>query len=772
MLTNSQVENDNTIVNPIEVGDDNITKITLSDFVRDFSTGLLQAVKSQNPPLYNGEPNIGRAAVMSQLKRQPFQAQQKVVQAVTHLLIDKNAPAAIINAEMGTGKTMMGIACAAILHEEGFRKALVLSPPHLVYKWRREIMETVPDAKVWVLNGPDALMKLLTLREQLSVVSEQPEFFIIGRVRLRMGYHWKPAFVIRCQHVREFTNSMDECSLSFVRTYRYASCPHCGAFVTDTDGTKMLAEHFPLDRTLNCSNLKCAKPLWTLMRRQEQQSSKEGLIKALCKLPTIGPKRAAQLIAQFSQQTLMSMLSDNIYQFVNLMDDNGELVFSDRQAQRLEKALAKMEFSFGQGGYQLTEFIKRYLPQGFFSLLLVDEGHEYKSMGSAQGQAMGVLASKVTKTILLTGTLMGGYADDLFHLLWRINPSNMQKKGYGYSQRGSISAAALAFMEQHGVLKRVFRNREVNNHLTARGRRQSMSVSRAPGFGPQGVANFVLPYTAFLKLAEIGHNVLPPYEEHFIEVSLNEEQASYYQQLEGKLLAELKAALRKGDRTLLGVILNCLLAWPDCCFREEAVHHPRRRQLLAYTPSLLGEEETSPKEQMMIDLCLKAKAKGQKALVYTTYTGNRDTASRLKLLLEQSSLKTAVLRASIDTDKREDWIAEQLDRHIDVLVCNPELVKTGLDLLEFPTIIFMQSGFNVYTLMQASRRSWRIGQKLSVNVYFLGYSNTAQIKCLELMAKKIAVTQSTAGTMPETGLDVLNQDSDTVEVALAKQLVH
>lgn len=39
------------------------------------------------------------------------------------------------------------------------------------------------------------------------------------------------------------------------------------------------------------------------------------------------------------------------------------------------------------------------------------------------------------------------------------------------------------------------------------------------------------------------------------------------------------------------------------------------------------------------------------------------------------------------------------------------------------------------------------------------------------MAKKIAVTQSTAGTMPETGLDVLNQDSDAVEVALAKQLV-
>ena len=73
--------------------------------------------------------------------------------------------------------------------------------------------------------------------------------------------------------------------------------------------------------------------------------------------------------------------------------------------------------------------------------------------------------------------------------------------------------------------------------------------------------------------------------------------------------------------------------------------------------------------------------------------------------------------------------------------------------------------------MQATRRSWRIGQKQPVEVYFLGYQGTAQIRCLSLMAQKIAVSQSTAGTMPETGLDVLNQNADSIEVALAKQLV-
>jgi len=85
--------------------------------------------------------------------------------------------------------------------------------------------------------------------------------------------------------------------------------------------------------------------------------------------------------------------------------------------------------------------------------------------------------------------------------------------------------------------------------------------------------------------------------------------------------------------------------------------------------------------------------------------------------------------------------------------------------------VFMQSGYNVYSLQQAARRSWRIGQKLSVRVMYLGYAGSSQMTCLELMAKKIMVSQSTSGDVPESGLDVLNQDGDSVEVALARQLV-
>ncbi|WP_268796182.1 MULTISPECIES: helicase-related protein, partial [Pseudomonas syringae group genomosp. 2] len=171
-------------------------------------------------------------------------------------------------------------------------------------------------------------------------------------------------------------------------------------------------------------------------------------------------------------------------------------------------------------------------------------------------------------------------------------------------------------------------------------------------------------------------------------------------------------------------------------------------------------------------LCLAEKARNRKVLVCSVYTGTRDTTSRMKRVLEQSGLKVAVLRASVDTARREDWILDQVDRGVDVLITNPELVKTGLDLLDFPTIAFMQTGYNVYTVQQAARRSWRIGQKQDVRVIFFGYIGSSQITCLQLMAKKIAVSQSTSGDVPESGLDSLNQDGDSVEMALARQLIN
>lgn len=741
----------------------------LANFIDQFGEGLLEQVRRQNPPIYDPDLDTqtpvwrARQNVLDNLTRKPFEAQAHAVHAVVKLLLDHNEPAAVLNADMGTGKTMMAI-CVAALMQSTHPRTLIVSPPHLVYKWRREILATVPGAKVWILNGPDTLRKLLALRNALGLKTSKPEFFVLGRVRMRMGFHWKPAFLTRQV-------------LQDGQRFRFACCSDCMELIEreNADGEMMplSAEAAALmlaDRRCKCSH--CNSTLWTLIRAGKRIDSMHDLVLgALKQMSTIGDKTARKLLSIFGEDLLGGMLDDNVYEFLNLMDESGELVFSDRQAMRMERSLASFEFSIGEGGYQATEFIKRYLPRGYFGLLVVDEGHEYKNEGSAQGQAMGVLASQCQKTLLLTGTLMGGYADDLFHLLWRINPTQMIQDGFKPARNGSMGSAAMAFMREHGVLKDVYKESTGPSHRTAKGKQMTVRTSKAPGFGPVGIMRYVVPITVFLKLRDIGQNVLPDYDEHFINVPMSQAQDEAYQRMAKHLVYELKKALAQKDNSLLGVVLNTLLAWPECCFRPETVRHPRSKAVLFSQGPVFQESELTPKEQQLLDLCKQEKAHGRKVLVYSIYSGTRDTTARLKSHLEMNGFKVAVLRASVDAARREDWVADQVERGIDVLVTNPELVKTGLDLLEFPTIVFMQSGFNVYTLMQAARRSWRIGQKHPVKVVFLGYSGSSQVECLRLMAKKIAVTQSTSGDMPDCGLDVLNDAGDSIEVQLAKQLM-
>jgi hypothetical protein len=388
------------------------THMPLATFIEQFGDGLLEQVRSQNPPVYDPQRDRldpawnRRQVILDGLKRKPFDAQADAVHAAVKLLLDHDEPAAVLNCDMGTGKTMMVICAAAIIGRKHPR-TLVVSPPHLVYKWRREIVNTIPDAKVWILNGPDTLRKLLMLREALGLKSSKPEFFVLGRVRMRMGFHWSASFVAR--RVR-----LDE------QTLTVAACPDCLRPImrenADGEPTPMSVEVAKLvliDKRCKCSH--CGSTLWTLIRAGKRIDSMHDLVlDALKQMPTIGDKTARRLLASFGEDTLGAMLDDNVYEFLNLMDENGSLVFSDRQAARMERSLANFEFSVGEGGYQATEFIKRFLPRGYFGLLVVDEGHEFKNEGSAQGQAMGVLASQCRKTLLLTGTLMGGYADDLF----------------------------------------------------------------------------------------------------------------------------------------------------------------------------------------------------------------------------------------------------------------------------------------------------------------------------------------------------------------------
>lgn len=97
-------------------------------------------------------------------------------------------------------------------------------------------------------------------------------------------------------------------------------------------------------------------------------------------------------------------------------------------------------------------------------------------------------------------------------------------------------------------------------------------------------------------------------------------------------------------------------------------------------------------------------------------------------------------------------------------------VPTLLDLNAFTTLIFYSMGYNLFTLRQASRRSWRINQTAPrVEVYLLYYADTMQAKAMKLMASKLAVAGIIEGTFSEEGLAAMSDVRDMTS-QMAKEL--
>ena len=748
----------------------------LAQFLAEFGEPLMAQINRQTPVVYDGRHDNWQDDVLAGLKRQPFPAQKHRIHACYAGLVTHGLPAVFLNGEMGTGKTLMGICLSALMQHECSRKpVLVISPPHLVYKWRREILDTVPQAMVHVVNGSNAIGELIRFRRALVEGRLDPKrvhYLIFGRVRMRMGFYWRPAYWKRPYR---FTMINDKGERT-VGGYDAVACPGCGAYQRNSaDEPILTTPEWGTEQRKSCQQ--CQQPLWTMRHREsEDETAERKLRKFLLQLPGIGKVSADRLIDTFGVDMLTRIIDDNVQDFVNLCDSEGNFVFKDKHAAALEKTLGRLEFALRMISYQPSEYVKRYFPRKAFSLALIDEAHEYKNAGSAQGQAMAVLCNEAEKVLCLTGTLMGGYASDLFYLLFRAMPGVMVQMGYGANRHNSFAAAETRFMRQHGCLIDVFSysGDQSESFQTARGKKTTLHVKKAPGFGPMGIAQFILPHTVFMRLTDLGEGILPEYREETRMVMMSGVMLQHYRVLKLKLTAALEAALAHRDNRLTGVVINALLRWPDTCFRAEQVTHPGERSIiLAEAPSLCDDETPTPKEQDILDVCLQEKRLGRRVIVYTTYTGRHDTSTRLRNLLQAAGLKAAVLRSTVNSDAREDWIADQVEHGINVLITNPELVKTGLDLLAFPSIYFAQTGYNVYTVAQASRRSWRIGQKDAVKVYYACYEESAQVDCLELMAKKIKTALSTMGVMPETGLDVFDEEESEASLteSLAKQLL-
>ena len=294
---------------------------------------------------------------------------------------------------------------------------------------------------------------------------------------------------------------------------------------------------------------------------------------------------------------------------------------------------------------------------------------------------------------------------------------------------------------------------------------------------------------------------------------MDEETRLEYDTVMSTIEAECKELLQKGSMKFLGAMLWTGLDYPDRPF--DWGHDPEvkkafkeaQEELIAagdfdgaaklqlphtigywikpnnkkfdnwmgvVTPKDMDRNKVFPKEQRLIDICVQQKAEGRQSWVYVNMTGKRDILPRLKGLLEKQGLKVGILRAdTVEPIDREQWIEEN-GRDYDVMLSHPELVKTGLDLFSkaqgghnYPTIIFYETGYNLFTMRQAARRAWRIGQPCDCRVYYLYYKGTMQHKAMQLMSRKMAASQALEGEFSEDGLAAMAGE-DNMQMALAK----
>ena len=643
--------------------------MNLGEFIDRYREAIAQRVVESYPPLYRPSDN-GRS--LPHLLRTPLGAQADAIRGAA-LSLEAHRGTTVVG-EMGTGKTFIGAAAA---HMAGFRRILVLCPPHLTKKWKREVEQTVPFARAAIVTS---ITDLERLRLSAGI---GPLFAVMSRERAKLSYRWKAAVVRRWASAAGRLVRDEETGEPFL----VPCCPDCTAQIVDKDGVP-LSDADLSRRKRTCES--CGSPLW-----QADNS---------------GPRR-----------------------------------------------------------YPLSDYVKHRM-RGFFDLLIGDEVHEYKGRGSAQGIAAGVLADACGKSLSLTGTLLGGYSSTIFHLLYRFSPEIRTE--FGRSEEGR-------WIQRYGFLEHSMGKPDDDSTEDGRfSRRKSYrKVTRErPGLAPAALFHLI-GNSIFLRLSDVASG-LPAYDEQILLSSMDSEedstgysQRSAYNIVFEKLRKALADALKKGSKKLLSTYLQTLLAYPDGCTRGETVFDPQTGNPLVQVPPL-SEERLYPKEKALVDLVAAERLEGRRVLVYATHTGTRDITGRMDDILTRHGFRVAVMKAdAVAPDRREAWVAEKVKQGIDVMICHPRLVQTGLDLIDFPTICWYETDYSVYVMRQASRRSWRIGQTRPVKVVFMSYRNTLQADALKLVAKKLQSSLAVEGELPEDGLAAYGDDGDDLMMALARRIV-
>lgn len=660
-----------------------------------------------------------------------YKAQKATIQAAVKNLNENDVTFVI--GEMGCGKTALG---SGITYSHYGKKTgmtnIVMCPSHLVFKWKKEIEKLVPNSRAYIVK---TISDLIALEPKIKAKMKlEHTYIIISKENAKFSYEMRPAVQWSTHHN---TFVCPECGQPLTKRIKIGSGRNAEQIKENFNKTDMLKqqaynsecmnEKVIIDEAGKRRKVPCNAKLWGPLNKNEANPK-------WAKLGATGWvmfNHIDDIYMQLNDKDTLSKKEAELFSKVvdmkNAMDDGEEL--------KGLKAPRK---------YSIAKYIReRY--KGYIDYFICDELHLFKG-NSKQGQAMADIATASKKFIGLTGTLLNGYADGLFYILYRTLPKMMKKAGYTYQSEAE-------FMRDYGVIRKDskygFRNGRVQDKISG-------TEKRLPGVSPLVFTKFLLENSVFISLSDMDGG-LPEYKEIPIEVEMDDELKDAYTTLE-KELRDQVGGFKEGGMKAMGAMLQTLSVYPDMPYNQPPVLHPDDNSVIATPPEL--EQGLRNKEEKLLELVQDKLAKGEKVLIYYEWTNKTDIAEKLTKMFKENNIKSATLTSSVSAETREDWIADKLNKGLDVLMCNPKLVETGLDLLDFTTIIFYQVGYNIFTMRQASRRSWRLSQTKDIEVYFMYYKDTIQAQALSLMATKLQASMAIEGKFSEEGLRAMSNNED------------
>lgn len=755
---------------------------SLNHFLSEAGSRIADDVAKRCRP--RAGPETSWHPALRQLIREPLPSQAVVIQGMTDYLSDEDH--GFLYGEMGTGKSLMTLAILHLLRARNLkcRNWLIVCPPHLISTWVEEAWKTLPSGSFrTILVGrisrgkkedrsaevrwnsksgsqeripgtdfPFSELKSRTFRRRFAQ-DERLSIWIVSRETLKLGSAWRFG-----QQTRR--TPLDTKVAIELGPGRWKIGPREVVTFQEAPG-RLIASRALTFTNPDTGSAEVATET-SLFQRPEEWIKATGLVTfSLSNRDQLKGVMKANLDGWYPARFRCPVSGDwldlkgRARMHGNVpVPPSGAKTAWDHRLQRWVSTRAWAPESQGSrfvANWQtdelgirresLSQFITRFLP-GFFSGVVLDEGHEFNNVESAQGLAALKLSQVCKKSLTLTGTATNGTATSLWTPFFRISPPEMRRQGFGISRDRSEEEGIRRFSETYGVVERITRIEKTENRQS-RGAQRTMK-RLLPGIVPAIHAlslggRLLVERSAFITLDMVS-SALPRRTQEVILVKPDPELEERGQQIQDdfrKFCDLWKKEYGSKPLLQLPMILTNQFDVPDLEVEAKFGDHTISSHQALDAGCLYA------KELAYVSFLRAEAAAGRQVLTYLNFV-NKGVMERLTWVLEQEGIQfRKLLSDEVPARDRKSWFSRLGD--IQTVLVNPACIQTGLTLLDFPTIAVYQSGFNVITQKQAEGRPYRIGAQKDVRIAYFAYENTIQSLTLDIMGQRRAALEAFQG---------------------------